>query len=61
MVTLRKEKVLIYVDRSSQQWIVRDPEGHYWFVLVQNEESLKMAKDDKPPKRRSSLQIPERQ
>lgn len=34
MVTLRKQKVLIYVDRSSNQWIVRDPEGNYWIVPV---------------------------
>lgn len=32
MVTLRKQKVLIYVDRSSKQWIVRDPDGNYWIV-----------------------------
>ena len=34
MVTLPKQKVLIYVDRSSNQWIVRDPEGNYWIVPV---------------------------
>ena len=34
MVTLRKQKVLIYVDRSSNRWIVRDPEGNYWIVPV---------------------------
>lgn len=34
MMTLRKQSVSIYVDRSSQQWIVRDPEGNFWTVPV---------------------------
>ena len=34
MVTLREQRALIYVDRSSKQWIVRDPEGNYWIVPV---------------------------
>lgn len=34
MMTFRKQNVLIYVDRSSKQWIVRDPEGNYWIVTV---------------------------
>ena len=32
MVSLRKQNVLIYVDRSLKQWIVRDPEGNFWIV-----------------------------
>jgi hypothetical protein len=32
MVTSRKQVVGIYVDRSCQQWIVRDPEGNFWSV-----------------------------
>ena len=32
MTTLRKPLVALYVDRSSQQWIVRDPEGNFWLV-----------------------------
>jgi len=32
MLTLRKNVVTLYVDRSSQQWIVLDPEGNFWMV-----------------------------
>lgn len=34
MLTLKKQVVSLYVDRSSQQWIVRDPEGRFWVVPV---------------------------
>ncbi|MBI3862433.1 MAG: hypothetical protein HY290_11110 [Planctomycetia bacterium] len=34
MTILRKPTVSIYVDRSSQQWIVQDPEGTFWIVPV---------------------------
>ena len=34
MVTLKKQVVSLFVDRSSQQWIVRDPEGRFWIVPV---------------------------
>lgn len=27
-----KIKVMIYVDRSSHQWVVRDREGDFWLV-----------------------------
>jgi hypothetical protein len=32
MLTLRKQVVALFVDRQSQQWIVRDPEGNFWIV-----------------------------
>ena len=32
MLTLRKNVVALYVDRSSQQWIVLDAEGNFWIV-----------------------------
>ena len=32
MLTLRKNVVNLYVDRSSQHWIVLDPEGNFWIV-----------------------------
>lgn len=32
MVTFRKNVLHLYVDRSSQQWIVLDEEGNYWVV-----------------------------
>ncbi len=32
MLTLRKQPMAIYVDRSSHQWIVRDPEGNFWIL-----------------------------
>jgi hypothetical protein len=31
---LRKQAVTLYVDRSSQQWIVRDPDGNFWTIPV---------------------------
>lgn len=32
MLTVRKQIVAIYVDRSSGQWIVRDSEGNMWVL-----------------------------
>jgi hypothetical protein len=32
VLTVGKHAVALYVDRSTQQWIVRDPEGNYWTV-----------------------------
>ena len=34
MITVheRKQLVAIYVDRSSRQWVVRDPAGNFWLV-----------------------------
>lgn len=34
MTTFRSQKVLLFVDESSQQWVVRDPEGTFWLVPV---------------------------
>ncbi len=34
MLTLRKQVVAIYVDRSSGQWIVRDAEGEFWILPI---------------------------
>ncbi len=32
MTAIRSPVLAIYVDRSTQQWIVRDPEGNFWAV-----------------------------
>lgn len=32
MLTVKKHLVAIFVDKSSQQWVVRDPEGNFWLV-----------------------------
>ena len=32
MLTLRKNVMSLFVDRSSQQWIVQDPDGNLWIV-----------------------------
>jgi hypothetical protein len=32
MPTLRNQVVALFVDRQSQQWIVRDQEGKFWTV-----------------------------
>ena len=30
MIAVRK--LALYIDRSQQQWVVRDPEGNFWIV-----------------------------
>ncbi len=32
MIEVRKQRVALYVDRSSQQWVVLDPDGNFWLV-----------------------------
>ena len=32
MPTLRKSVASLFVHRSSQQWVVLDPEGNFWVV-----------------------------
>jgi hypothetical protein len=32
MTTIQKYAVAIYVDKSSQQWVVRDADGNFWFL-----------------------------
>ena len=32
MMTVGKQRVMIYVDKPSRQWIVRDPEGVFWVL-----------------------------
>jgi hypothetical protein len=32
MITSGKQAATLYVDRVSQQWIVRDPDGNFWLV-----------------------------
>src|SRR5262245_33146680 len=32
MITVRRERMALFVHRTSQQWIVRDPEGHFWML-----------------------------
>lgn len=32
MITIRKQLAGLFVDRSTQRWIVRDPEGNFWIV-----------------------------
>ncbi len=32
MTLLRKPAVALFVDRSSQQWVVRDPDGDFWIL-----------------------------
>lgn len=31
-IVVRKQVATLYVDRSTQQWIVRDPEGNFWNI-----------------------------
>src|SRR5947209_8083741 len=37
MLSVHKEVVKLYVDRSSQRWIVLDREGNFWIVPTDNE------------------------
>ena len=37
MLAVRKQVIALYVDRSSQQWIVRDPEGAFWILPAGND------------------------
>jgi hypothetical protein len=32
MAMAKKQLVALFVDRSSQQWVVRDPEGKFWII-----------------------------
>jgi hypothetical protein len=32
MIRIAKQVVLLFVDRESQQWIVRDPDGKFWLL-----------------------------
>lgn len=32
MLTERKQALALYVDRSTQQWIVRDWDGSFWMI-----------------------------
>lgn len=32
MIGSRKCSVAVYVDRPSQQWVVRDPHGDFWLL-----------------------------
>ena len=32
MIEVRTPRVTLYVDRSSQQWVVLDPEGNFWIL-----------------------------
>lgn len=32
MLAVRKQVVALFVDRATQQWIVRDPEGSMWLL-----------------------------
>lgn len=36
MVMVRKQTMVLYVDRSKQQWVVRDSEGNYWSLPPTN-------------------------
>jgi len=38
MIALRKDGVTLYVDRSSQQWVVLDGEGNFWIVSSLDED-----------------------
>ena len=30
MSTVRKQTMALYVDRLTQKWVVRDPDGNFW-------------------------------
>jgi hypothetical protein len=32
MIPLKKRAAALFVDRVSQQWVVRDPDGNFWII-----------------------------
>lgn len=30
MLAVRKQSIALFVDRASQHWIIRDPDGNFW-------------------------------
>lgn len=34
MLVIQKYAIALFVDRSTQQWIVRDPEGNFWVLPI---------------------------
>jgi hypothetical protein len=32
MITIKKRQVALFVARSFQQWVVRDPDGNFWIL-----------------------------
>jgi len=32
MTALGKQAIAVFVDRSCQRWVVRDPEGNFWIL-----------------------------
>ena len=32
MISPGKQRAVLFVERSCQQWIVRDPEGNFWLL-----------------------------
>jgi hypothetical protein len=32
MMTVSNRLVALFADKSSQQWVVRDPEGNFWII-----------------------------
>jgi hypothetical protein len=32
MITVRRSTVALFVERSAQQWVVRDPDSNFWIV-----------------------------
>lgn len=37
MFALRKPVAMLFVERVSQQWIVRDPDGNFWILPTDGE------------------------
>ena len=32
MIEVRKQRIALYVDRTSQQWVVLDADGNFWIL-----------------------------
>ena len=32
MISPRKQRVVLFAERSSEQWVVQDPEGNFWLL-----------------------------
>jgi hypothetical protein len=58
MFTLRKNVATLFVDRSSQQWIVLDHEGNYWVVPSDRENPWDQRQPFSPTEETELEQVP---
>jgi len=58
MITVRRSTVALFVERSAQQWVVRDPDSKFWIVPSSKTPGT-IGNRSTPPKRRSLNRFPD--